>query len=433
MNMLKEIRVKNLISIKAEVFFTMEPDISNVSEHENHIIENSHGDKLLKVASIYGPNAGGKTTLLKAFNLINEVTKLRPSFNVDLLSNQQKQGTIQEFKFCDKANKRIYLSSFYLEDLDERSYEFEIELKEQDNRQEFHVIYEQLSYLKLENQEFSTLFIRERNTIEGKELIEELGLLKLSIADTQMLLTHLYVNYVNKTQKNKHYSDIVYRLANQILNTIYYNQIIDVLQNPLVEKSFLPYIFRLLKFDKDEKFKKQVISFLSDLGIDISDIYIDQFNNQVYFIHQVGNKKIKLHWDAESEGSKGVLMILLWVFTVLRSGGIMLFDEIDAHLHPKVVKKLIELFNSEYNTKTQFIFNSHDIWNMNNDNFRRDEIWFIYRTKDLNSELVCLSDYINYKGEKVRKDAKYSKQYMEGKYGADPFIAKGIRWYASDK
>ena len=63
---------------------------------------------------------------------------------------------------------------------------------------------------------------------------------------------------------------------------------------------------------------------------------------------------------------------------------------------------------------------------MNNENFRRDEIWFVIRNEKLESELICLSDFEDYKGDKVRKDAKYSKQYMEGRYGADPFIKKGV-------
>ena len=112
--------------------------------------------------------------------------------------------------------------------------------------------------------------------------------------------------------------------------------------------------------------------------------------------------------------------------SAIKRGFIIVVDEIDAHLHPKLIQKIIELFNSKHNKEAQLIFNSHDILNMNNENFRRDEIWFVYRNENLESELICLSDFENYKGEKVRKDAKYSKQYMEGRYGADPFIEKGV-------
>lgn len=65
---------------------------------------------------------------------------------------------------------------------------------------------------------------------------------------------------------------------------------------------------------------------------------------------------------------------------------------------------------------------------MTKDNFRRDEIWFVVKEDGFESEMFALTDVVNYKGEKVRKDAKYSKQYLEGRYGADPFISRGVYW-----
>lgn len=99
----------------------------------------------------------------------------------------------------------------------------------------------------------------------------------------------------------------------------------------------------------------------------------------------------------------------------------------NAYLHPKLFRTIVELFQTNV-TGSQLIFNSHDILNMDNDLFRRDEIWFAYRDDSYSTKLVPLSNIVNYKGEQVRKDAKYYKQYLEGKYGAAPFIAKGLNW-----
>ena len=65
---------------------------------------------------------------------------------------------------------------------------------------------------------------------------------------------------------------------------------------------------------------------------------------------------------------------------------------------------------------------------MNNEVFRRDEIWFVAKGRSQNSKLYSLVEFKNYKGESVRKDAKYDKQYLEGKYGADPYLQKIIDW-----
>ena len=76
----------------------------------------------------------------------------------------------------------------------------------------------------------------------------------------------------------------------------------------------------------------------------------------------------------------------------------------------------------------QLIFTSHDLSTMSSEIFRRDEIWFVAKGKDQNSKLYSLVEFKNNKGESIRKDAKFDKQYLEGKYGADPYLKKIIDW-----
>ena len=78
--------------------------------------------------------------------------------------------------------------------------------------------------------------------------------------------------------------------------------------------------------------------------------------------------------------------------------------------------------------KAQLIFTSHDLSTMNSEVFRRDEIWFVAKGNAQNSKLYSLVEFKNEKGESVRKDAKFDKQYLEGKYGADPYLRRIIDW-----
>ena len=78
------------------------------------------------------------------------------------------------------------------------------------------------------------------------------------------------------------------------------------------------------------------------------------------------------------------------------------------------------------------IFTSHDLSTMNSEVFRRDEIWFVAKGNKENSKLYSLVEFKNDKGESVRKDAKFDKQYLEGKYGADPYLRKIIDYAALD-
>ena len=70
--MLKELTVKNFTSFNEETLFSMEADVERVSEHMEHVVE-INGNNLLKVASVYGPNGGGKTNLIRALSLAKMV------------------------------------------------------------------------------------------------------------------------------------------------------------------------------------------------------------------------------------------------------------------------------------------------------------------------------------------------------------------------
>ena len=65
---------------------------------------------------------------------------------------------------------------------------------------------------------------------------------------------------------------------------------------------------------------------------------------------------------------------------------------------------------------------------MNSEVFRRDEICFVEKGNAQNSKLYSLVEFKNEKDESVRKDAKFDKQYLEGKYGADPYLRRIIDW-----
>ena len=68
----------------------------------------------------------------------------------------------------------------------------------------------------------------------------------------------------------------------------------------------------------------------------------------------------------------------------------------------------------------QLLTATHENSNMNNRIFRRDEIWLTAREEDGSSSLYILALFLKENGEKVRKDETYFKQYLEGRYGADP-------------
>ncbi|MCI6995786.1 MAG: AAA family ATPase [Eubacterium sp.] len=108
----------------------------------------------------------------------------------------------------------------------------------------------------------------------------------------------------------------------------------------------------------------------------------------------------------------------------------LVIDELDAKIHPVLLRHIIMMFNDMNinRHKAQLIFTSHDLSTMNSEVFRRDGIWFVAKGNAQNSKLYSLVEFKNEKGESVRKDAKFDKQYLEGKYGADPYLRRIIDW-----
>ena len=112
------------------------------------------------------------------------------------------------------------------------------------------------------------------------------------------------------------------------------------------------------------------------------------------------------------------------ILLALQEGRLVIIDEMDAKMHPKLLHYVISLFeNTNVNKKgAQLLFTSHDMTTMKNTVFRRDEIWFAAENEKHESEIYSLYEIRRENNERVNKTAAYDKQYLEGRYGADPYV-----------
>ena len=100
-------------------------------------------------------------------------------------------------------------------------------------------------------------------------------------------------------------------------------------------------------------------------------------------------------------------------------------DEFDAKLHPLLTQKIISTFNSPDTNpnNAQLIFATHDTNLLSNKIFRRDQIWFAEKNReDESTDIYPLSEIKEQNGEKIRRDRLYEKDYINGKYGAIPYL-----------
>ncbi|MFA7230415.1 MAG: ATP-binding protein [Victivallaceae bacterium] len=138
----------------------------------------------------------------------------------------------------------------------------------------------------------------------------------------------------------------------------------------------------------------------------------------------IGKKEFNFD-EIESAGTKKAFALAGPIINALQNGYILFVDELEARLHPIFTRKIVQMFNSrEQNpNNAQLIFATHDSNLLNKDMLRRDQIWFAEKNHGEATELYSLIDYILDDKNKVRNDASYGKDYLNGRYGAIPFLS----------
>lgn len=137
------------------------------------------------------------------------------------------------------------------------------------------------------------------------------------------------------------------------------------------------------------------------------------------FVRSFQNKPVEYKLDQESAGTQHWFSLIGPVLEVLDNGGILLHDDIETSLHPKLLKSVVELFQDPHTNPrgAQLIFTSHDVSLLNHLN--RDEVWLTEKDESGSTELVALAEY---GGGRVRKSANLERAYMQGRFGALPSI-----------
>lgn len=402
--MLCQFTVKNYKSIRDEVTFDMQ--VAAISEHEDRIIKDQDDEMYLPVSAIYGPNGGGKSNVLAALHTL--VAKiLRPLYATEDNEDKvllQKRIIVEPFAFSDSKNEPTEFELFFRTELAEYRYILHVKRDV--------VIYESLDRVKLETGRRSALYTR-----DDKGIVLKGAFAKLKVSDdlskTLTLLSYLGIAYKGNA------------VVKDVLNWFEFG--VDFLNygNPIQELR--------MAISTSEDVKHLMLEMIQEMDLDIVDFRVEEKENdriEVFTKHLVDDVETELSLSDESSGTKKLFGLLPFIATSLLDGTVLVIDELDAKIHPVLLRHIIMMFNDmKINRhKAQLIFTSHDLSTMNSEVFRRDEIWFVAKGNAQNSKLYSLVEFKNEKGESVRKDAKFDKQYLEGKYGADPYLRRIIDW-----
>lgn len=139
--------------------------------------------------------------------------------------------------------------------------------------------------------------------------------------------------------------------------------------------------------------------------------------------------EVVFEMDEESDGSIRLLDFIPMLIDLGQSESDYIIDELDRSMHPLLSQKLIECYLHELSPErdTQLIISTHECNLLNLDLIRADEVWFVEKDKDGASKLVSLAEY------KPRENVQ--KGYLQGRYSAIPFFApmETLNWNKYEK
>jgi hypothetical protein len=135
-------------------------------------------------------------------------------------------------------------------------------------------------------------------------------------------------------------------------------------------------------------------------------------------LHRIAGSVVPFDLAEESNGTIAYLALLGPIRRVLSKGGALFIDELDRSLHPIVVTYILSLFKSAATNPHggQLVFNTHDTSLLRRGLLRRDQVWFTEKDRNGESHLYPLTDF------KPRKEENLGTGYLQGRYGAIPFI-----------
>lgn len=420
--MLLEFRVSNYRTFREEAVLSMVASNYDKKEREteNVAVNEKFKLRLLKSAVVYGANASGKSKLFEALSFMRwfvlssfQSLKTGDTIPVDphlLRTGLENQPTRFEILF-------LHLDSLY-------RYGFEV------NRSR---VLKEWLFLREKRKEI-TLFERSEENIDAhpylfkisnneffKPLIRSNCLLLSSAAQANDSNVHKIFEWFNKL-----------RIISGVDLHAQEKMAVFKSHEPSVKQKILELLVAadtgIVNYDVD--FSTPYVDLLAEPGV----VTIDLESAGNPFGQITGVKTLHLRFNEktgrtehvelsmakdESGGTRKFFAMAYPVIEALTEGSTLVVDELDSKLHPKLTDKIVELFNSMENSNgAQLIFNTHNTNLLESGLMRRDQVWFVEKDLYGSAKLFSLSDI------QVRKNDKFEKEYLEGRYGAVPYLAE---------
>ncbi|MFN8577971.1 MAG: ATP-binding protein [Candidatus Sericytochromatia bacterium] len=403
--MLIEFSIENYLSFKELTTFSMltAPSVKEFLEHTIPFNKKS----FLKTSAIYGANGSGKSNFIKAMK-----------FMKDFVHSSSREGQVG-----DKINVERYRLST---ETDDKPCFFEIIFVHNNIRFRYGFTVDQ-------EQVYSEWLYQTEKTKEAELFYrDENGIINIGskFKDAEILK--------NLVRKNALFLSVTaqFNLNTSISILEWFDKNFVVITTDMIGAKLTDILYDKFKNPQEERIINMMVN-MADLGINniliennftaeqIRQNSLIKDNMKIVTQHNkydnnnnIISREIFDLEKHESDGTRKFLGLITFIIDAATKGHVLIVDEIDSRLHPTLTRNLIALYNSlDSNTfKSQLIFSTHDINLLSKDIFRRDQIWFVEKDSYGASTIYSLVEY------KVRNDASFQKNYINGRYGAIPFL-----------
>ena len=425
--MLIQFSVTNFLSFRDETVLSLSTNKDN--SHSENLLSYKN-ERILPSVAIYGANAAGKSNLHKA--LTAAIIMIRNSNNLQV--NQPLMVT----PFLLDSKSRFDKTKFdFIYTYNDVKYEYGFVLDSNNVWEEY--LYEYKSSkpsLIFERSEINKYKFTTKTKSQLSQIVDKNTSNKLFLAtatswnsdltrDAYMWFTTMIDTYDSQNLEDLMYTEFDRHQNNNdsSLNTF----MLHLLQKADINISNFNY----------ESIKREVNQLPFELPPELQGLMnpipsakkvLEQ--RRIGTSHQVvenGEKKeYPLNYFDESNGTKRLFTYGPVLKNALENGRTIIIDEIDNALHPAMTKSLIEMFQNPNINKNnaQLIFNTHEISLLDLNLFRRDQIYFVEKNNKTGvSDLYSLDEFSPRKSENIQKG------YLQGRYGAMPFVnLEDIEW-----
>jgi AAA15 family ATPase/GTPase len=398
--MLIEFSISNYRSFREKQTFSMvaAPRLKKGDNVFKPVVKGEKLPDLLKAAAIYGPNASGKSNLIKAFDIVSYIAKRPPSAQFFPLP-------VAPFRFdsalADQPT-RIELHFIY----EEQRYEFNLALTQQRIMEERLIAYPKGKETLLYERKYTSTSDEYSfgEYLEGGKDLHELW--RKSTAERVLFIAQAVANSSEDLNQLRHPLKWLQEGFRVISGSM---DMFAITSQDLVEGNSC--------------FAEEISVFLQELDVPVTHIRVDknESKNQTILTHKTALGEAEFDFYEESEGTKN--LIGFWLPWSIHTGRLikrtLIVDELDSSLHPEIVISLVQKHLKSNDLTNQLIFTTHDTHLMDAKLLRRDQFWLTERDANGATQLRSIHDF------EGRESEDLEKRYYEGRYRGLPFVRRG--------